>query len=155
MSCYKIWLKMLCVLSVNLWHTCTVYSRYITVGGVQAMVLWYRWERNISGNCHEPKSGSIFWRVVGDNGAFACFTANSGPRQWIWHLSKFDIALQDHVVEFPNRSHMCINNGDMYFAEIVVLPAILLHQRSRLQPVKPWYIQLSGYISGNLDKVFV
>ena len=27
------------------------------------------------------------------------------------------------------------------------------HQGSKLQLVKPWYIQLSGYISGNLDKV--
>ena len=30
----------------------TVYSRYITVGGVQAMVPRYKWERDISGDCH-------------------------------------------------------------------------------------------------------
>ena len=48
----------------------TVYSRYIAVGGVQAMVLRYKWEHDISGDCHEPTSDSIFWCVFSDNGAF-------------------------------------------------------------------------------------
>ena len=38
----------------------TVYSRYIAVGGVQAMVPRYKWERDISGDCHEPKSRPSF-----------------------------------------------------------------------------------------------
>ena len=50
----------------------TVYSRYIAVGGFQAMVPRYKWELDISGDCHEPQSGSIFWRVMSNNGAFAC-----------------------------------------------------------------------------------
>ena len=37
----------------------TVYSQYIAVGGVQAMVPRYKWEHDISGDCHEPKSDSI------------------------------------------------------------------------------------------------
>ena len=37
----------------------------------------------------------------------------------------------------------------MYFAEIAAMPAILFS--SKLQLVKPRYIQLSGYIFGNLD----
>ena len=39
----------------------------------------------------------------------------------------------------------------MYFVEIVVLPAILLSPKIKVELVKPRYIQLSGYISGNLD----
>ena len=39
----------------------------------------------------------------------------------------------------------------MYLMEIVVLPTILFYQRSKLQLVKPRYVQLSVYISGNLD----
>ena len=42
------------------------------VGGVQAMVPRYKWERNISGDCHEPKSDSILQRVMNYNGAFVC-----------------------------------------------------------------------------------
>ena len=80
----------------------TVYSRYIAVGGVQAMVPRYKWERDISGVCHEPKSGSIFQRVVSDNGAYVGLAANSARRQRIWHFSKFDVALQNRMVEFPN-----------------------------------------------------
>ena len=38
----------------------TVYARYIAVGGVQAMVLRYKWERDILGDCHEPKSRPSF-----------------------------------------------------------------------------------------------
>ena len=105
-------------------HIGTVYSRYIAVGGFQAMVLWYKCERDISGVCHEPKSGSIFQRVVSDNGAFVCLAANSARNHWIWwHLSKFDIALQNHVVEFPYQSRL-INLKPCVFAEITVLPAI-------------------------------
>ena len=47
---------------------------------------WYRdfeWERDISGVCHEPKSGSIFQRVVSKNGSFVCLAANSARRQRI------------------------------------------------------------------------
>ena len=61
----------------------TVYSRYIAVGGVQAMVPRYKWERDISGVCHEPKSGSIFQHVVSDNGAYVCLAASSARRQRI------------------------------------------------------------------------
>ena len=116
-------------------YTYTVYSRYITVGGVQAMVPPYKWERDISGDCHEPKSGSIFWHIVGDNGAFACFAANSALRQPIrWHLSKFDFVLQNRVVEFLNLSRLCINNQleAMYFTEMFVLPAILCLPKIKL-----------------------
>ena len=35
------------------WCLNTVYSRYIVVGGVQAMVPRYNWERDISGDCHD------------------------------------------------------------------------------------------------------
>ena len=82
----------------------TVCSWYIAFGGVQAMVPRYKWERDISGVRHEPKSGSIFLqRVVSDNGISVCLAANSARRQrkW-WHLSKFEVALQNCVVEFPN-----------------------------------------------------
>ena len=64
-------------------NSTTVYSRYIAVGGVQAMALWYKWERDISGACHEPKSGSIFQRVLGDNGAIAYLAANAAHRHQI------------------------------------------------------------------------
>ena len=62
--------------------TNTVYSRYIVVGGVQAMVLRYNWERDI---CHEPKSDSILHlqRIMNDNGAFVCLATNSARRQLI------------------------------------------------------------------------
>ena len=63
--------------------THTVYSRYIAVGGVQAMVPRYKWERDISGDCHEPKSDSILQRVMNNNGAFMCLAANSARRQLI------------------------------------------------------------------------
>ena len=73
-----------------------VHSQYIAVSGVQAMVPRYKWERDISGV-------SINQRVVSDNGAFVCLAANSVHRQRIWwHLSKFDVALQNHVAEFPD-----------------------------------------------------
>ena len=62
-------------------NSITVYSRYIAVGGVQAIVPRYKWERDISGVCHEPKSGSIFQRVVSDNGAYVGLAANSAHRQ--------------------------------------------------------------------------
>ena len=50
-----------------------------------------QWHRNISGSaiydilgdCHEPKSGSIFQRVVSYNGAFACLMTNSECKQCI------------------------------------------------------------------------
>ena len=61
----------------------TVYSRYIAVGGVQAMVSWYKWQGDISGDCHEPKSDSILQHVMNDNGAFVCLAANSTRRQLI------------------------------------------------------------------------
>ena len=38
----------------------------------------------------------------------------------------------------------------MYFAEIAAMPAILFSPKM-LQLIKPRYIQLSGYIFGNLD----
>ena len=41
-------------------NPCAVYSRYISVGGVQAMVPRYKWERDISGICyHEPGLGTF------------------------------------------------------------------------------------------------
>ena len=61
----------------------TVYSRYIAVGGVQAMLPRYKWERDISGDCHEPKSGSIFPCVVSYDRAYVCLVANSASRQRI------------------------------------------------------------------------
>ena len=77
-----------------------MYSRYNAVSGVQAMVLRYKREHDISGNCHEPKSGSIFREIVIDNGVFACLAANSVCKQRIWYLSKFDIALQNATYYF-------------------------------------------------------
>ena len=62
-------------------YTNTVYSRYIVIGGVQTMELRYKWERDISGDCHEQKSRSIFQRIVSE--AFVCLVANSACRQWI------------------------------------------------------------------------
>ena len=45
--------------------------------------------------------GQVFQRVVSCDGAFVCLAANSARRQRIsWHLSKFDVALQNRVVEF-------------------------------------------------------
>ena len=61
----------------------TVYSRYITVGGVQTTVQQYKWECNLSGDCHEPKSGSILQRVMSADGAFVCLAANPACRQRI------------------------------------------------------------------------
>ena len=61
----------------------TVYPRFIAVGGVQAMVPRYKWERDISGNCHEPKPSPIFPRVVSDDRAFVYLGANSARRQQI------------------------------------------------------------------------
>ena len=61
----------------------TVYSRYIAVGGVQAMVPPYKWEPDISGDCHGPKSGSILQRIMSDNGAFGCLAAYPARRQRI------------------------------------------------------------------------
>ena len=70
--------------TIEVWEwISTVYSRYIAVGGVQAMVPRYKWERDISGDCHEPKSDSILQRVMNDNGAFVCLAANSARRQLI------------------------------------------------------------------------
>ena len=59
----------------------------------RAMV--YKWERDISGDCHEHKPGSIHQRIVSDNGAFPCLAVNSAHRQRIsCHLSKVDVAVQ-------------------------------------------------------------
>ena len=116
-------------------HDYTVNSRYIVVGGFQAMVPRYKWEHDISGNCHEPKSGSISQRVVSDNGAFVDLAANSAHRQWIWwHPSKFNVALQNHMVELLNLSRLCMNNQleANGFAEIVVLPAILFSPKIKV-----------------------
>ena len=70
-------------LAHNLGLVHTVFSRYIAVGGVQAMVPWYKWERDISGDCHEPKSGSILQRIMSDNGAVGCLAAYLARRQRI------------------------------------------------------------------------
>ena len=60
-------------------------------------------ERYISVVSHEPKLGSIFQRVVSDNEAFVCLAANSASGQQMHcHLSKFDVVLQNCVVDFPN-----------------------------------------------------
>ena len=49
--------------------------------------------------------GQIFQRVVSGDGAFVCLAANSARRQRIpWHLSKFDVALQNRVVEFQTKA---------------------------------------------------
>ena len=49
--------------------------------------------------------GQVFQRVVSGDGAFVCLAANSARRQRIpWHLSKFDIALQNRVVEFQTKA---------------------------------------------------
>ena len=68
---------------ISLTRASTVYSRYNAVGGVQGMVPRYKWERDISGHCHEPKSDSILQRFMNDNGAFVCLVANSARRQLI------------------------------------------------------------------------
>ena len=38
----------------------TVLARYIAVGGVHGKVPRYKWECDISGDCHEPKSRPSF-----------------------------------------------------------------------------------------------
>ena len=49
--------------------------------------------------------GQVFQRVVSCDGAFVCLAANSARRQRIsWHLSKFDVALQNRVVEFQTKA---------------------------------------------------
>ena len=49
--------------------------------------------------------GQVFQRVVSGDGAFVCFAANSARRQRIsWHLSKFDVALPNRVVEFQTKA---------------------------------------------------
>ena len=49
--------------------------------------------------------GQVFQRVVSGDGAFVCLAANSARRQRIsWHLSKFDVALQNRVVEFQTKA---------------------------------------------------
>ena len=49
--------------------------------------------------------GQVFQRVVSGDGAFVCLAANSARRQRIsWHLSKFDVALQNRVVEFRTKA---------------------------------------------------
>ena len=49
--------------------------------------------------------GQVFQRVVSGDGAFVCLTANSARRQRIpWHLSKFDVALQNREVEFQTKA---------------------------------------------------
>ena len=47
------------------------------------MLPQYKWERDISGDCHEPKLGSIFQSVVSDSGALACLATNSAHMQGI------------------------------------------------------------------------
>ena len=95
------------------------------------------------------KTGQVFQRVVSGDGAFVCLAANSTRRQRIsWHLSKFDVALQNRVVEFQTKA-VC--------AQISNLKPCILHRSLSYPPfcfqqlVKPRYIQLSGYISRNLD----
>ena len=47
----------------------------------------------------------VFQRVVSGDGAFVCLAANSERRQRIsWHLSKFDVALQNRVVDFQTKA---------------------------------------------------
>ena len=43
-------------------------------------------------------------------------------------------ALQNRVVEFPNKSHLCIHNQleAMYFVEVVVQPAILFSPKTKV-----------------------
>ena len=49
--------------------------------------------------------GQVFQRVVSGDGAFVCLAANSAHRQRIpWHLSKFDVALQNRMVEFQTKA---------------------------------------------------
>ena len=49
--------------------------------------------------------GQVFQRVVSGDGAFVCLAANSARRQRIsWHWSKFDVALQNRVVEFQTKA---------------------------------------------------
>ena len=49
--------------------------------------------------------GQVFQHVVSSDGAFVFLAANSARRQRIsWHLSKFDVALQNRVVEFQTKA---------------------------------------------------
>ena len=43
-------------------------------------------------------------------------------------------ALQNRIVEFPNKSHLCIHNQleAMYFVEVVVQPAILFSPKTKV-----------------------
>ena len=98
--------------------------------------------------------GQVFQRVVSGDGAFVCLAANSARRQRIsWHLSKFDVALQNRVVEFQTKA-VCAwisNLKPCILRRSLSYPPFCFQQRSKLQLVKPRYIQLSGYISRNLD----
>ena len=67
--------------------------------------------RDISGSAiyrataKSQNPGQVFQRVVNGDGAFVCLAANSARRQRIsWHLSKFDVALQNRVVEFQTKA---------------------------------------------------
>ena len=51
-------------------------NRDKTVLWEKTKLLQYKREHDISGNCLEPKSGSIFQEIVSDNGVFACLAAN-------------------------------------------------------------------------------
>ena len=49
--------------------------------------------------------GQVFQPVVSGDGAFVCLAANSARRQRISrHLPKFDVALQNRVVEFQTKA---------------------------------------------------
>ena len=67
--------------------------------------------RDISGNviyratAMSQNPGQVVQRVVSGDGAFVCLAANSAGRQRIsWHLSKFDVALQNCVAEFQTKA---------------------------------------------------
>ena len=101
-----------------------------------------------------PCTGQVFQRVVSGHGAFVCLAANSARRQRIsWHLSQFDVALQNRVVEFRTKA-VCSKISNLkpcILRRSLSYPPFCFQQRSKLQLVKPRYIQLSGYISRNLD----
>ena len=68
-------------------------------------------DRDISGSAiyrataMSQNPGQVFQRVVSGDGAFVCLAANSTRRQRIpWHLSNFDVALQNRVVEFQTKA---------------------------------------------------
>ena len=42
----------------------TMYSQYIAVSGVKAIVPWYKWERNISGDCQVTKSQFTLFKIL-------------------------------------------------------------------------------------------